>query len=190
MLNKKRVSLNVETLVLVAVWENPYLFQGCITVKDLQENNTVLFFFRCLSHHQAQIDVLNSDFFSTDYQYTHLYNESGSIGLSGLDPVKEYALDMMKYALHITLREMLSSRKLHFTTIDDLAMQAMINKIKPILNQELALPEDDHIGFSVAMDFCPQEEMGHLAAAALLQKLENSDSSKANLISMSSPISS
>ena len=58
---------------------------------------------------------------------------------------------------------MISSRKIHFTSIDDIAMQAMINKIKSILNKELALPDDDHIGFAVAMDFSPKEEMGRLA---------------------------
>ena len=70
---------------------------------------------------------------------------------------------------------MISSRKLDFTSIDDIAMQAMINKIKPILNRELTLPEGDHIGFAVSMEFHPKEDMGRLAALALLQKLENQD---------------
>ncbi len=169
----KWADLNVETLVLVAVWENPLIFQGCFKITDLHKDNIVLFFFRCLSHHKEQNDILNLDFSPEDYEFTHLYNESGFIGLSENTPTKEYALDMMKYALHITLREMISSRKVHFTSIDDIAMQAMINKIKPILNKEFTLPDDDHIGFAVAMDFCPKEEIGHLAALALLEKLEN-----------------
>ena len=174
---KKRIGLNVETLVLVAVWENPFIFQGCIKITELGKNKEVLYFFRCQSTHQEQNDILNNDFSSDDYEFTHLYNESGFIQVSVTDPTKEYALDMMKYALHITLREMISSRKIHFTSIDDIAMQAMINKIKPILNQELTLPEDDHIGFAVAMDFSPQEEMGRLAVQALLYKLENQEQS-------------
>ena len=100
-----------------------------------------------------------------------MYNELGFIPLSITNPAKEYALDMMKYALHVTLKEMISNRKIHFTSIDDIAMQAMINKIKPILNKELALPEEDHIGFAVAMDFSPQERMGDLAVLALLNQL-------------------
>ena len=82
---------------------------------------------------------------------------------------------MLKYAVHTTLREMITSRKLHFTAIDDIAMQAMITKIKPLLNKQLTWVEDDHIGFSVAMDFCPKEEMGYLAAEALLNKLSDHD---------------
>lgn len=167
--------LNVETLILVAVWEHPFIFQGCIRITELDENNEVLYFFRCESNHSEQNDILNNDFSPDDYTFTHLYNESGFIQLSVMDPTKEYALNMMKYALHVTLREMISSRKIHFTSIDDIAMQAMINKIKPILNKELTLPEDDHIGFAVAMDFTPQEEVGRLAALALLKKLKNQD---------------
>lgn len=174
---KKLEGLNVETLVLVAVWEKPFIFQGCIKITKLHEDNEVLYFFRCQSNHKEQNDILNSDFSPDDYEFTHLYNELGFIQLSVLDPIKEYALDMMKYALHVTLREMISSRKIHFTSIDDIAMQAMINKIKPILNKELALPDEDHIGFAVAMDFSPKEEMGRLAVLALLKKLENQEQS-------------
>ena len=174
---KKPSSLNVETLVLVAVWENPSIFQGCTKITALHNHKEVLYFFRCQSNHQEQDDILTNDFSSDDYEFTHLYNELGFIEWSLTDPTKEYALDMMKYALHVTLREMISSRKVHFTSIDDIAMQAMINKIKPILNKELALPEDDHIGFAVAMDFSPQEEMGRLAVQALLNKLERQEQS-------------
>jgi hypothetical protein len=171
---KKITGINVETLVLVAVWDNPFIFQGCIKITELQKNNEVLYFFRCQSKHKNQNDILTNNFYSNDYEYSHLYHETGFIQLNSIDTIKEYALDMLKYALHVTLREMISSRKIHFTSIDDLAMQAMINKIKPLLNKELMqLPEDEHIGFAVAMDFSPQEKMGHLAAFALLQKFDS-----------------
>lgn len=171
----KLISLNVETLVLVAIWENPSIFQGCIKITTPHKDKEVLYFFRCESNHSEQNDILNNDFSSDDYKFTHLYNELGFIPLSVTDPTKEYALNMMKYALHVTLIEMISNRKVHFTSIDDIAMQAMINKITPILNKELTLPEDDHIGFAVTMDFSPQEEMGYLAVQALLNKLENQE---------------
>lgn len=170
---KKLVGLNIETLLLVAVWGNPSIFQGCIKITELHEDNEVLYFFRCQSNHREETDILNSDFLTEDYEFTHLYNESGFIQLNVIDPTKEYALDMMKYALHTTLKEMITSRKIHFTLIDDIAMQAMINKIKPILNKELTLPDDNDIGFAVSMEFSPKEEMGRLAALALLKKLEN-----------------
>lgn len=164
------VELNIETLVLVAVWENPSIFQGCIKVTELHKNYEALYFFRCQSSFSEQSDILNNEFSPDDYEFTHLYNESGPIQIDVIDPIIEYALDMMKYALHITLREMISSKKLHFKSIDDVAMQAMINKIRPILNEEFTLPDDDYIGFSVAMDFCPKEDMGCLAALALIKK--------------------
>ena len=172
---KKLIGLNVETLVLVAVWKNPFIFQGCIKITELHTHKEVLYFFRCKSNHSGQNDILSSNFSSDDYEFTHLYNELGFIQVCVTDPTKEYALDMMKYALHITLRKMISSRKNHFTSIDDIAMQAMINKVKPLLNKELTLPEDDHIGFAVAMDFSPQEDMGRSAVEVLLNKLESQE---------------
>lgn len=171
------MKLNVETLVLVAVWENPFIFQGCIKITEPLKNREALYFFRCHSYHDKQSDILSNNFSSDDYEFTHLYNELGFIPLNCPDPTKEYALDMLKYALHVTLGKMISSRKIHFTSIDDIAMQAMIDKIKPILNKKLTLPEDDHIGFAVAMDFSPQEEMGHLASHALLNGLESQEQS-------------
>lgn len=169
---KTLVELNVETLVLVAVWENPSIFQGCIKITERCKDDEILYFFRCQSNFSEQSDILNNEFTLGDYEFTHLYNESGQIQIDVTDPITEYALDMMKYALHITLREMISGSKLHFKSIDDIAMQAMINKIRPILNEEFALPDDDYIGFSVAMDFSPKEEMGRLAALALLKQFK------------------
>lgn len=157
--------INVETLILVAVWENPFIFQGCFKVTELHGDKTVLFFFRCQSSHENQMSILQDDFAPDDYEFTHLYNESGM-----LHAMHENALYLLKYALHVTLGEMLSSRSQHFTSIDDVAMRAMINKITPILNKELVFPEEEHIGFAVAMDFCPKEETGKLAALALLNQ--------------------
>lgn len=172
---KKFTGLNVETLVLVAVWTPPFVFQGCFKVTELQGDNTALFFFRCESEHMKQTDILNHDFSFDHYKLTHLYNESGLIQLNTLNQAQEDALYLLKYALHITLGEMLSSRKTHFTSIDDIAMQALIDKVKPILNSGLTVPEEEHIGFAVAMDFCPEEETALLAALALLGEFKNQD---------------
>ena len=177
MSNKKKFTgINVETLVLVAVWEIPFIFQGCFKITELQGNDTVLFFFRCQASHVQQSDILHNDFSSEHYEFTHLYNEEGLIQLSNLDLAQEDALYLLKYALHVTLGEMLSNRKIHFTSIDDIAMQALIDKLRPILNRELTLPEEDHIGFAVAMDFRPEEEMALLAALSLLGRLKNTGS--------------
>jgi len=169
---KKLTALNIETLVLVAVWNPPFIFQGFFKITELHGENSVLFFFRCQSNHREQMDILHHDFSPYDYELTHLYSELNLIPLDMLDDAQEQALYLLKYALHKTLEEMISSRKLHFASIDDVAMQAMIKKIKPFLNGEIALPDDEHIGFAVAMDFCPIEQAGHLAALTLLRQLE------------------
>ncbi|HRD69412.1 MAG TPA: hypothetical protein PK657_04650 [Legionella sp.] len=173
---KKITGINIETLILVAVWETPFIFQGCFKITELHGGDPILFFFRCQANHAQQAEILYNDFSSEQYEFTHLYNEEGLIQLSNLDQTQEDALYLLKYALHISLGEMITSRKMHFTSIDDIAMQALINKVRPILNRELALPEEDHIGFAVAMDFRPEEEIALLAALSLLGKLKNTGS--------------
>ena len=172
---KECTGINVETLVLVAVWESPFIFQGCFKITQLQGDNTVLFFFRCQASHFQQIDILNLEFSPKHYEFTHLYNETGFIQLDNLEPASEDALYLLKYALNVTLGKMIVSRTMHFTSIDNSAMQALIDKVRPILNRELTIAEEDHIGFAVAMDFFPQEEMTLLAALALLNQLKNMD---------------
>ncbi|WP_133134090.1 hypothetical protein [Legionella rubrilucens] len=93
-----------------------------------------------------------------------------------MDQTQEDALYLLKYALHVTLGEMISSRKMHYTSIDDIAMQALINKVTPILKREFTLPEEDYIGFAVAMDFRPEVDMALLAALSLLGKLKSTGS--------------
>jgi hypothetical protein len=172
---KQFIGINVETLLLVAIWETPFIFQGCFKISDLQTDDTSLFFFRCKAYHMQPIDILTHDFLPDQYELTHLYNEAGLIQLNNLNQEQEDALYLLKYALNITLGKMLTNRKTHFTSIDNIAMQALINKVRPILNKELALPEEDHIGFAVAMDFCPTEDIAQLAALTLLGKLKNVD---------------
>ena len=83
--NKKKIAgLLVETTLLVAVWENPFIFQGCIKITELNKNNQVLYFFRCQSHHKEQQDIVNDDFSADNYQFTHLYHELGFIQLSSI----------------------------------------------------------------------------------------------------------
>ncbi|PWY56283.1 hypothetical protein DGG96_07255 [Legionella qingyii] len=176
MSNKKVFTgINVETLLLVAVWDPPFVFQGCYKITELQGKNTVLFFFRCKAKHVQQSDILNQNFSPELYEFTHLYNQAGLIQLFNLEPTQEDALYLLKYALHITLGEMLANRTTHFTSIDDIAMQALIDKVRPILNQELTLREEDHIGFAVAMDFRPEEDIALSAALTLLDEFKNID---------------
>ena len=169
----KKTELTIETLVLVAVWDSPFIFQGCFKITELSEETPVLYFFRCQSNHQKQMDILNNDFSQTDYEFTHLYNDLGLIQFNTQEQAQEDALYVLKYALHRTLGEMLSRKSLQFTSIDDMAMQSFINQITPILSGDATLPAADHIGFAVAMDFCPTEETGVLAASVLLAKLSN-----------------
>ncbi|WP_454781975.1 hypothetical protein [Legionella sp. WA2022007384] len=172
---KKFTGIQVETHLLVAVWNVPFIFQGCFKITELDGEHIVLYFFRCQARQEQQSNILNDEFSPGLYEFTHLYNEAGLIQLNNLEPAQEDALYLLKYALHITLGEMLANRKTHFTSIDDLAMQKLIDKVRPTLNKELTLPEEDHIGFAVAMDFRPEEKIALSAALTLLNHLKNID---------------
>lgn len=164
-------TITIETFVLVAVWHQPFIYQGCFRITEISNNHSVCFFFRCESNHLNQQDILINEFSFFDYDFTHLYNEYGIIDLTAVTQLQEDALYLLTYALHHTLQEMITKQKIHVTSFDDTAMQIIINKVTPLLSRELTLPEDDHIGFAVIMDFSPQEETGHRAVLALLNGL-------------------
>ena len=166
------LAITIETLVLVAAWNNPAVFQGVFKITRQEGDEKGLFFFRCESF-CTKPDLLEDDFSHACYEFTHLYHDPDAVSLDRLDEVEDYALYMLKYALHRTLQEMLRDRKQQIMSIDDAAVQALISKIQPMLNRVLPLPgPDDHTGFAVAMDFHPKEALAELAVKALLANLE------------------
>ena len=64
---------------------------------------------------------------------------------------------------------MITQSKQHFVSIDDEAMNSIIKRIEPFLKQESSWNEHEQdIGFAVAMDFYPSEDMGEAAVRLLL----------------------
>ncbi|KTD59580.1 hypothetical protein Lsan_2171 [Legionella santicrucis] len=163
--------INIETLILVAIWEEPSIFQGCFKISTLQSKYEEYFFFRCELSNSMSIDFPVHEFYPDDYYFTHFYCKEEKLGLDNGSESIEYALYILKYALYITIKEMLSHRtqKHQFLYMDDIVLESLIQKIKPILNQNSLWSESmKEIGFAVAMDFCPQEEMAEIAVQTLL----------------------
>lgn len=161
-------NINIETLILVAIWKQPYIFQGCFKIATLSYKKEEFFFFRCECN---QSDIIESDFSPEHYHFTHLYSQSQQIGLDKLTESKEYALYTLKYALFRTIKEMLTNQaqKQHIFSIDEVALESLMHKVKPMLNRDALWSESmKEIGFAVAMDFYPQEEMGESAVRILL----------------------
>lgn len=166
-----QLKLNIETCVLVAIWQQPFIFQGFYRICELNSaKKEIILFFRYESYHKQQIDILDDAFSPYDYSLTHLYNESGILVLKNEEQKWEHPQYLLKYALHTTLKELIKSQKHLFTVIDDIAMHSMIERVRPILKMEMALTAEDSIGFAVAMDFIPQEEIGLSAAITLLNQ--------------------
>lgn len=161
--------INIETLVLVTAWNEPTVFQGCFKISDRHSTRKRYIFFRCEYAHKESA-FLDEPFSPIDYQWSHLYEESTHSHWDVQDETKEHAYYVLKFALYTTLVEMLHRQK--FLSMDEVAMQAMMQQVKPMLQQSEATWSDDFpdIGFAVAMDFTPHESTGEQAAVILLAK--------------------
>lgn len=164
--------INIETLVLVTAWGEPSVFQGCFKISDKCSTRKRFIFFRCESKLTDKMQLLEDAFSPYDYEWTYLYEEMSKVTWDVQDESKEHAIYVLKYALHTTLVNLLHNRKYDFASIDEVAMQSMIEHVKPML-QTSALSwgeEYPDLGFAVAMDFLPSEMMGEQAAVQLLGK--------------------
>ncbi|KTD61718.1 hypothetical protein Lspi_2348 [Legionella spiritensis] len=174
--NKTFTNITIETLVLVAVWERPFVFQGCFKITRTGAIHSVLLFFRCECLTPDQSDTINPDFSPHDYRFTHLYNATHPVRPDPAIQSVNHALYLLKYALHATLTEMHKSQTQRFMSIDAVAMQAMIRRVEPILKGEVKWTgAEEELGFAASMDFSPQEVMGEMAANTLLKCFNHPD---------------
>ena len=75
-------SINIETLILVAVWEKPFVFQGCFKLTDKSKNKQRLLFFRCECDKTDKKELIEQAFSAYEYQFSHLYDGAQPIRLS------------------------------------------------------------------------------------------------------------
>lgn len=163
------ISLNIETLVLVAVWNSPFVFQGGFNIANAQDNSKKLLFFRCECHLENKMDLLDVDFSSHDYTFTHLQSDQSAICLENNNDELEQALYLLKYALKETLKKMIINPKQHLIQIDTVAMSSIFQQIKDHIDCHGQKNIDyDDIGFAVSIDFTPTENVGRNAALTLL----------------------
>lgn len=162
--------ITIETIILVAVWDNPVIFQGgfCITNNDI--SNSIWLLFRCEYQNLHQQDTVDDEFNPNAYYFSHLYNATGLIHLDPCQESTSYAEYVLKHALYKTLLEMRTSQKQRLSSFDKTAMNAMINQVKPLLRLDGIWEDlDQDIGFAAEIDFSPQEKMGKLAMKTLLK---------------------
>jgi hypothetical protein len=160
--------VNIETLILVAVWERPFVFQGSFKLIDKKEQDEHLFFYRCESTHADKSVIQKQDFSPYDYRFTHLYRVSEASFIDFMDKLTPDALYLLKYALHISLTQMISDNKQYLTYIDEIALVSISSRVEELLIEGRNSKLDDAIGFAVAMDFTPSEASGQLAVTNLL----------------------
>ncbi|MGM9453975.1 hypothetical protein ACTAZI_11635 [Legionella bozemanae] len=165
------IDINIETLILVTIWEQPCVFQGCFKISALHSQREQYFLFRNEVSNSQQTDFIKHEFCPDNYRFTHFYNQEQKIELDEENESQVFALYILNYALYVTVKEMLSKihQRQHFLSVDDAFLDSLIGKIKPILNKDPLWNDSmKEIGFAVAMDFCPKEEMGKTAVHTLL----------------------
>ncbi len=153
-------------MILVAVWKNPFVFQGSFNVKNKQDDTNELLFFRCECYSKNK-DAIQNEFSPHDYKFTHLHNEKSEIPLTDGEKV-EQALYLLKYALKSALEKLINNPRQHQLYVDEVAMSYISNQAKDYMinGQEIA---DNDVGFAVSIDFIPKENSGKMAASALLE---------------------
>ncbi|HHF7345127.1 TPA: hypothetical protein ACPSKB_001545 [Legionella feeleii] len=163
-------SINIETLILVAVWEKPFVFQGCFKLTDKNKHKQRLLFFRCECDRVDQVELLEENFPIHHYHLTHLHDEFSHIQLQSTDDSAADALYILQYAIHTTLQKMLTNSKQHLTAIDEITLKSISRRIEPILNHASWSNEENELGFAVAMDFRPHNETSQKAVLLLLEE--------------------
>ena len=171
------IILNIETLILVAVWSNPFVFQGSFKIISTENNFKGLLLFRCECDFIDKMDVINVDFSPYHYRFTHLSCEkSGAHFEENRDDGLEDAFYILKYALKESLRKMLTESKLYLTQIDEVAMSSLYQQIKnDIVSHDQSNIDNNDIGFAVSIDYTPTEDIGRKAAIALLEMNQNNE---------------
>lgn len=168
-MKKKIVSLNIETLILVAIWNHPFVFQGSFKITNSHDDTHQLLFFRCQSELKDKKDILEMEYSPFDYQFTHLYSEKSEIPLTNVDDNLENALYILKYSLKEALQKLITSPKNYFTHIDEIVMSSMARQIKQYMichGQEKI--DNEEIGFAVSISFTPTESISKMASETLI----------------------
>lgn len=162
--------INIETLILVAVWEPPVIFQGSFRIIDKKKRSEHLIFFRCECEKTTKAEILENDFSPYDYQLTHLYRALEQGQCEFLQYLTDDALYLLKYALYVSITQMIKNDKHYLTYMDEVALVTISNRVGDVLKKGQDIQEDVHLGFAVAMDFNPSESLGQAAVISLLKE--------------------
>ncbi|RUR13366.1 hypothetical protein [Legionella sp. km772] len=161
-----RLSADIETTVLVAVWSKPIVFQGYYKITQPNPKNELFLYYRAVCEDYYQDDFLNEDFFPDQVEFTHLYNQQGIINKH--NNAKE-AVYLLKYPLFVTVTQMLKNQKQYLTYMDEIALNALIERTTALINNPVDTKLHEDLGFSVEMNFKAAEKESEAALKSLIQ---------------------
>jgi hypothetical protein len=165
------MNASIETTLLVAVWENPTIFQGYFKIIPPNSVQEFFIFYRCLLEDYPQEQIREQEFFPEKVQFTHLYNHLGIMHQT--EQLDKDALYLLKYALFVTVGQMLSNSRHLLAYIDEIALNSLVKRTITLLQEPTTSKTHEDLGFAVSMDFQPMEETSSKALLALLRLAEH-----------------
>lgn len=167
-MTQAHTNLKIETLVLVAIWERPFIFQGRFNVHTLEGDLIQTLYFRIECTLKDKRSISEKKFSPRHYHFTHLLNEQCKIDLNTPNHGLELALYILKHSLKLTLEKMIRKPTQCLAYADEIAMSSITKQIEYYVINRENKDLDDHIGFAVSVDFKPSETMSQAAALFLL----------------------
>lgn len=165
------IVLKIETLILVAVWDNPYLFQGLFSITDANctVNKQYLFSSQCNTEccnnqrYDAKADELD---------FVKLYELDNDSLITPQRLVhSDSALYVLKYALNETIKLLAQKPDNQPVYLDTHAFKQLNFQLfqSAQCGDASHLPQD--IGFAATIDFSPSDPDGIRATKMLLPPL-------------------
>lgn len=162
--------IDIKTLIIVAKWSHPTIFQGFFSITRKESNLENILIFRCECYKNHKFEILDQEFFAEDYQFTYLQDENKSLELISTNATNDCALNILKYALELTLKELVKKPD-PILFADELAIQSITHQALSIMMQRKQSDGAEHIGFEVATPFNPSEKTTQNAVELLLGKM-------------------
>jgi hypothetical protein len=67
--------ITIETILLVAIWDEPFIFQGFFKIASQDKQQDILYFFKCINTDLSQLQIKQGDFVPRDYEFNYIYNQ-------------------------------------------------------------------------------------------------------------------
>lgn len=162
--------ITIETLILVADWKKPALFQGRFTLFDNERPSIKkVYFFSALNELIANKHEEEEGIQPMDYRFRELMTFNGENVLdTQLHQLRGDMLYILKYALSQSVQLMRKNRTNDQVSFDEVAIEQLSEMMMTTYQPSKNTSKIEDVGFEVSIDFSPSEPRGEAAINLLL----------------------